>query len=329
MLFSQDLRPQDLPTPLGAVQVSSLKANASAPMLRQERKERARLLSQAANLHDAFLRHPSHAIVASEHTVFALAHSGYSFEEIVVVVECCRPVELLVSGSPVPKRYMMTLVLGGEISDHRPLTLICRLGDPPSSAQSWNLRITAAYEPSLAQDGWSGVCAHFPLCVCQPQPSTRFTGGMPPETDALAYAWSLLPAGMNSGRRVVEHARRLVATNASRISREQSQPGGYAHAIFPSPARCEWDLAIQAAVAARDPLPFSIGKGRDPIEIFGMPALRCSTCGEHTFDVALLAATEGLLRKWACQECRPTYYFRELATSLCWVKPQATSGSSV
>jgi hypothetical protein len=283
------------------VQVSTLRSQRSGST-RVEWHDRSRLLSQSRKLHSSFLTHPAHAIIASENTVFSLAQNGYAFEELVTIIECNYPCEMIVTKSPRDQQYAMTMVIEGEAESSgqcHHLSLLTQLADPPQAGGTWNMRVTAAFHSDHAREGWTGSCTHYPVCVCLKPHAER----LPQASDALSLAFKLLPFDNRANeRRALSYANRLALSVA----------GGYHDAVSPSAASCEWDISPQKGTPADNPVVFSCIAGRDPVEVFDVPVLRCSRCGEQTFDLAQLSRIEGLLRTWSQREYCASYRFRQL-----------------
>jgi hypothetical protein len=288
------------------VQALSLRSQ-GLDQTRVERHDRSRLLSQSRKLHASFLTHPAHAIVASEAAVFAFSHDRFSFSDIVAVLECSVPCEMMVTRSPRDQRYAMTMVFAGEVESmgqRHTLTLLTQLADPPQAEteESWNMRVTAAFQPGHASGMWSGYCPHYPICVC----AKPADGSQSVAADALSLAVKLASFGGVNERRAVSYANRLAS----------AATGGYHDAVFPAAATCVWDLAPQKVIAATNPVTFSCLAGRDPVEVSDIPVLCCSRCGEQTFDLTQLARIEGLLHVRSEVEYQSSYRFHQLQRHL-------------
>lgn len=127
------------------------------------------VLPQAISLHEAFLMHKPHAILASEHAIARIAARGFSYEEVISVIECCEPVGSRDFQKQVDlvqktcgdiairtfklKRY--GLLIKGEADEGRTLMVVCRYGEQPHQGTCWELNISTVYDPSSRASQWA------------------------------------------------------------------------------------------------------------------------------------------------------------------------------
>lgn len=137
------------------------------------------VLPAAIALHEAFLLHVPHSIVGSEHAVARIAERGFTYDEVVSVVECCEPVEWRDFRASVDRvehtygelatrlfklrRYCIRIK--GETFDGRPLIVVCRYGDQPLPGMSWEMHVITAYDPSDHAHQWAAGYTHR-TCFC-------------------------------------------------------------------------------------------------------------------------------------------------------------------
>lgn len=142
-------------------------------------RQHLRALPAAIAQHAAFLMHDPHSILASEHAVQRISERGFTYDEVVSVVECCEPVEWRDFGDSVKRvegvcgdlatgifklqRYCIRIK--GKAADGRPLIVVCRYGDQPPSGTSWAIHISTAYDPSDAAHQWAAGYTHR-TCFC-------------------------------------------------------------------------------------------------------------------------------------------------------------------
>ncbi len=82
---------------------------------------------------------------------------------------------------------------------------------------------------------------------------------------------------------------------------------------FPIPSTCERDQGVQHLVASMRAVPFLRIGPVARIEVVGIPALRCQTCQEQLYDLALLARIEHVLQRRVEQgDTETRYTFEQL-----------------
>lgn len=149
-------------------------------------------LRNIIRLHETFLLHDPRSITASEHAITRMAERGFSFKDVLGVVECCVPFEWhdvtnaitalraewgednKLLAPMMGKGKIYTISLNGEADDGRPLHVCCRMSQQPASGVCWQLHILTAYDPSREAYRWSH---DYTVRTCFCQKDSKKAGG--------------------------------------------------------------------------------------------------------------------------------------------------------